>query len=176
MPEDAVSPVMPRSHIEEQLSIAYVRAVAARAGVKIKFTDSPEYGTDVYLQRITHLPTGEITETGWMILCQLKATTSCKFQADSIAYDMKIDAYNKLAAWEGPTPCILVLLRLPDDFDEWLNLDEERLLLKNCCYWTRITEPVSTNVSSKRIFIPRTQLFTPEAVTELFDLVGRGEF
>ena len=175
MSVSTVSPVMPTSHIEEQLSVAYVRAVAARAGVKIKFTDSPEYGTDVYLQRITRLPTGEVTETGWMILCQLKASTGCEVRADYIVYDMKVDAYNKLAAWEGPTPCILILLRLPNDFDEWLSLDEERLLLKNCCYWTKITGPVSSNVSSKRIFIPRVQMFTPEAVRELFEMIERGE-
>jgi hypothetical protein len=169
----AASTLMPLSHVKEHLSIAYVRAVTARAGAKLTLTGSPEYGTDVYIQKVAQLPNGKITETGHILPCQLKATTTCRVQDDYVIYDMEVDAYNKLAMWEG-TACILVLLRLPKEFEDWLDLDEEHLLLKNCCYWMHITGPPSTNERSQRICIPRSQIFTPEAVLELLEKLKRG--
>jgi len=165
---------IPLDHIKERLSNAYASAVAARAGAT--FTPkNPEYGTDAFIQSVTRLPNGKYTGTGHLLLCQLKATTTGELSDDSVIYDMEVDAYNKLAAWEGSTSCILVLFRLPQDPEEWLNLDEEQLLLKNCCYWVHITDPPSTNRQSQRIRIPRTQTFTPEAVTELLEKVKLGE-
>lgn len=166
---------IPPDHIKERLSNAYVSAVVARAGAT--FTPKhPEYGTDAYIQSVTQLPSGKYAPTGHLFLCQLKATTTSELEDDYVVYDMEVQAYNKLANWEGTAPCILVLFRLPKNPEEWLTLDEEQLLLKRCCYWLHITGPPSTNESSQRIRIPRTQMFTPEAVTELLEKVKLGEF
>lgn len=166
---------MPLDHIKERLSNAYVSAVAAGAGAT--FTPkAPEYGTDAFIQPVKRLPNGRYTETGFLFMCQLKATTTSELTDSYVVYDMEVDAYNKLARWEGNSPCILVPFRLPENCDEWLTLDEEHLLLRTCCYWTRIPDSPSTNRSSQRIRIPRTQIFTPEAVIELLEKVKRGEF
>ena len=165
---------IPLDHIKEELQCAYTTAVVARAGAT--FTPPKrDYGTDGIIQEIQTLSDGKCIPTGRHIACQLKATTTSILEADCVVYDMDVAAYNKLAIWEGPTPCILILFRLPRDPTEWLALDEEQLLLKNCCYWTRIVDSPSGNVSSIRIRIPRTQTFTPDTVANLFEKLRAGE-
>lgn len=165
---------IPLTHVEEDLQIAYTQAVVAKAGAVF---DPPghDYGTDGTIWEVQTLPSGKCTKTGSHIVCQLKATINCSLGADYVVYDMDPKAYNKLANWQGPTPVILVLFRLPRDPEQWLELDEEQLLLKNCCYWTRILEPPTTHSSSIRITIPREQVFNPDAVVDLLARHRRGE-
>lgn len=166
---------MPLDHIKERLSVAYVRAVVARAGARFTENDAPEYGVDGFIRKIKQLPNGRYEGTGFCFHCQLKATTTSELRDQDVIYDMEVDAYNKLARWEGCSPCILVIFRLPENPEEWLRLTEEQFLLKNCCYWEHITDSPSRNKSSQRIRIPRTQTFTPEAVAELLERVKRRE-
>lgn len=165
---------MPFEHIKERLSVAYVRAVTARAGAKFTENDAPEYGVDGFIRAVKKLPSGKYTATGFLFHCQLKATSTCELVGDCVVYDMKVNAYNKLAQWEGNSPCILVLFRLPENPTEWLRLDEDQLLLRNCCYWEHVTGPPSANTGSQRVKIPRSQTFTPDAVRELLEKVKQG--
>lgn len=159
---------IPSSHLKERLSVAYVRAVTARAGALLFFPEGAEYGTDGIIQKISFLPNGRLTGSGWNLSCQLKSTTDWIERPDCIVYDLEVEAYNKLVCWEG-SPCILVLLRLPKDEAEWLHLDEQSLSLRNCCYWTHLVGAPSNNNASVRISIPRNQLFTPDVVNNLLD-------
>jgi len=159
---------IPISHMKERLSVAYVRTVTAKAGATFLTTDGTEYGTDASIQRVNLLPNGRYTGTGWTLHCQLKSTTTWSVGDDKIIYDMEVDAYNKLVCWEG-SPCILVLFRLPKNEEEWVNLDELKLELRNCCYWTHLVGEPSTNLRTTRIEIPRTQLFNPDAVNYLLN-------
>jgi hypothetical protein len=170
---NAVMPI-PLDHVKERLSNAYVSAVAAQAGAT--FTPKhPEYGDDAFITPVKLLDNGRYAPLGYVLICQLKSTTTSKLEDNDVVYDMDVVAYNKLAGWEGTSPCILVLFRLPKNPRDWLTLDEEQLRLKNCCYWKHITGPLSTNESWQRIRIPRTQTFTPEAVIELLEKIRQGE-
>lgn len=162
------------NHVKEQLSRAYVTAIAAKAGATVSKPDL-DYGIDATVQFVRQLPSGKFQPTGFVFHCQLKATTTCAMEDGYVVYDMEADAYNKLANWEGNSPCILILLRLPEEEHDWLLLNEEQLLLRNCCYWMHITDPPSDNSSSCRIRIPRQQVFTPEVVAELLEKVRNGE-
>jgi hypothetical protein len=165
---------IPLDHMKEELQYAYTSAVVARAGA-IFTPPKRDYGTDGIIGEIQTLSDGKYLSTGRYIACQLKATTICSFEVDCVVYDMDVEAYNKFARWEGPTPYILILFRLPQNPQEWLVLDEEQLLLKKCCYWTQIFGSPSGNASSVRIRIPRTQTFTPDTVIELFEKLRAGE-
>ena len=165
---------MPSEHMKERLSVAYVRAVTARAGAKFTENNAPEYGVDGFIREVSKLPSGKYTGTGYLFHFQLKATTTCELKDDCVVYDMEVNAYNKLAQWKGISPCILVLFRLPEDPTEWLKLDEDQLLLRNCCYWEHVTGPPSPNTRSQRVKIPRAQTFTPDVVAELLERVEQG--
>lgn len=165
---------IPLEHMKERLSIAYVSAVAAKAGVACRPTTAPEYGTDAYLVRINHV-NGKYVETGWILNCQVKSTSNWEIQSTQIAYDMDVDDFNKLAEWDGATPCILILFCVPDGLDKWLTVDEDELIVKQCCYWTKISEPPTTNKSKKRVFVPRSQLLTPDTINDLLERVRQGQ-
>jgi hypothetical protein len=154
--------------------MAYVTAVAAKARVVCHPTPAPEYGTDVYLAQVQELPTGRFAATGYILSCQIKSTTTFQISNGSVIYDMEVDAFNKLATWRGGA-CILILLCLPAEHEDWLHLNESELVMRKCCYWARISGQPSANAASQRIVIPRSQLFTPEAVSDLLSAVERGE-
>lgn len=165
---------LPISHIKERLSVAYVRTVTAKAGAMFLTSDGTEYGTDAIIQKVKLLPNGKYTASGWSFNCQLKATTDWIENKNEIIYDIEADAYNKLVCWEG-TPCILILYRLPKDDTNWLLLDENVLQLRSCCYWIHLIGLPSSNKSTVRIQIPRSQLFCPESVNYLLDTVSANE-
>jgi len=165
---------IPSEHMKERLSYVYVRAVAAIAGAALAIPE--DYGDDGHIQEIQRLPNGKFRSTGFLFHCQIKSTTNISIYKDLIAYDMEAEAYNKLANWEGNAPCLLLLIRLPQDPSEWLCISEDQLLLRHCCYWYHITEPSTTNLSSQRIFVPRTQVFTPETVIGWLNKVRTGDY
>jgi hypothetical protein len=119
---------IPPEHMKERLSVSYVTAVAAKAGVACRLTSAPEYGTDAHLVKVTKLPNGQYRDTGYILNCQIKASTTCEIQGSNIAYDMDVSDYNKLAEWEGGV-CILILFCLPKDDNDWLNITETALIL-----------------------------------------------
>lgn len=166
---------IPASHMMERLSVAYISAVAAKAGIKLFGEGKNEYGIDVYMQAIRELPNGTFTECGHILQCQIKSTTNSIIKNKSIVYDMKVEDYNKLVMVDT-LPRILLLYRLPMHDEKWLSLDEEKLLLQHCCYWAHIVGPPSKNKSSRRISIPRTQIFTPESARDLLIKLEQGYF
>jgi len=161
---------LPPEHVKERLSVSYVMAVAAKAGVACRLTTTPEYGVDAYLVRVRKLCNGKYRDTGHIISCQIKAATTSQIRGDDIVYDMDVNDYNKLAEWEGGT-CILVLLCLPQNPEDWLNLSEEELVLRRCCYWKQITDSPSSNDRSQRVFIPRSQVLTPQTIVDLLEAI-----
>ena len=120
---------IPPEHIKERLSISYVSAIAAKAGVVCRPTTAPEYGTDVHFVRVRKLSNGKYSDTGHILNCQVKATTTSEISGDQIVYDMDADDYNKLAEWEGGT-CVLVLFCLPENDHEWLTICEDELTVE----------------------------------------------
>lgn len=163
---------LPLNHKMEHLNSAYVRAVAAKAGANCTKPEY-DYGVDLIINEMQSSPGGGFTGTGSLFQCQLKATTNLKVEDDYVVYDMEVGAYNKLVEWEVGW-IILIVFKLPKDEREWLSVTEDVLCMKDCCYyWIPLREEASTNKSSKRIRIPRNQLFDPQAVTDLLERVRR---
>lgn len=157
---------LPKEHVKSYLSCAYVQAVAAHAGAAI--TNIPQdYGDDVHIQYIRKVGS-KFEAIGVILHCQIKATTTCFFEGSDVVYDIDAKAYNKLVRWEG-SPIILIIFRMPDCADEWLELSEDQLLMKNCCYWSHINGSPSSNQKSVRIRVPRTQVFNSKTVKSLLE-------
>jgi hypothetical protein len=165
---------IPNSHTKERLSIAYLSMVAAQAGAACHDNGTREYGTDAIIMQVRELPTGKFAETGYLFRCQLKATSAFRFSGDFVIYEMEVGAYNKIVSQRG-TPCLLILFCLPEEIDDWLNLDEQRLIVKRCCYWAQLSGPESKNARTVTIKIPRSQVLTAVTIGELLEKVARGE-
>lgn len=97
---------------------------------------------------------------------QLKATYSCVIdENDEIAYDIDAAQYNKYIEYDLPgSPMLIVLLLLPprEDFEEWLKLDANGLVMKKCLYWMRLPNEHTENRSSKRIRFSALNILSPE--------------
>jgi hypothetical protein len=70
---------------------------------------------------------------------------------------------------------LLVLLVLPEDEALWLSQSPEELVLRHCAYWASLVgaEP-TTATSSVRIVIPRSQVFSVQAVQTLMNSLVQG--
>jgi len=166
--------LLPDEHRMAQLNEAYVMAVSAVSGATY---DPPkqDYGIDGRISEVRRFPTGEYRSTNWQFNCQLKATTNFVLEENYIVYKMKVEAYNRLVSVGGNTSRILIIFCLPKEWENWVTLSEENLILKHCCYWDFFTGSPSINKESITVRIPRQNIFNPEAVQKIFENIKRGE-
>lgn len=149
---------------KEQFSIAYVRAVAAVAGVK---SDRPETDDDSVdfrfsIKSIAGWPTSPIVEV------QLKCTTETGFREDGIHFPLRRKNYDDLRG-ERLVPRYLIVVAVPARVSEWIRQSEEELALRKCGYWlSLINETPRDNAASVTIVIPRQQVFSPNALKAWF--------
>jgi hypothetical protein len=164
----AVTPSqMPVTAKSQALSMAYVYAIAAKAGAGI-YLPKDDFGVDMAFSKITRRLNGRRTDTKSVIIpFQVKSSKDWKLRADVVIYDLESKNYNDLI---DSTLCVLILMCLPPTFDEWLYQDEECLRLHKCCYYWQPSDRIETpNDHTARIIIPRSQIFTADALTALLD-------
>lgn len=166
---------VPIQKIEEMLSISYVSTIIAKTGASYEII-SRDYGIDVSIRRVDKFR-GSCIDVGVSFECQLKASINWSLNDSEVIYDMEVDAYNKLVYQNSvsPYPCILVVFCLPRDEKQWINISEKELILRNCCYYALSENVFTNNSSSIRVKIPRTNIFTPEAVQLIMEKVKNKE-
>jgi hypothetical protein len=161
---------------KQELNLSYLQTVAAIAGFAFNVRRQ-DYGIDGSFHGIGQLATGEYYEKTWALNYQAKATVRAKRLTDeaTISYALKAEAYNKLvhANNEGPTPCLLIVLALPQDESAWAQFDEDFLAMSGCCYWSIIRDD-NHNASSVTVRLPRVNQFNPKALADLYQSVIDG--
>ncbi len=162
----------PKEHIQADLSVAYVTAMAVNAGYSIHDFSGKEYGIDMIIDKVTLFPNGKYDSTGVQIQLQLKSSINVLEKDDKIIYDIDSNAYNKFVNWVSPTPYLLILFHLPKEIDNWVDINYDRLLLRKCCYWYEITDKsILKKDSQKRIKIPKSNIFNENALNQIFDKI-----
>lgn len=161
-------------HQKEALSQAYVRAVIAKAGFNFGKTDF-DYGIDGTIKDVINR-NGRYVDSCFGINFQLKSSCDVTFENGLVIYDLESKNYNDLVAESSMLPNILILLALPLNSDEWLEVTAEQLVMKKCAWWCSLEgqEP-TTNQATKRIAIPDCQIFSPAALVALMEKVKGGE-
>ena len=135
--------------IQEQLSWAYVRAVAYRAGWHLHRSEVDDHGIDGTLEaRVAGINRVDF---------QLKATTRYDIQGGSIAYDLRVENYNRLIATDD-LPRVLILFLMPEDPAQWLSHTVDELCLRQCAFWASLMGlPISRNASDPSGACPTSQ-------------------
>ena len=162
-------------HTKESLCLAYVEAVAAKAGVNLA-SRRHDYGIDGTFHPVRIINKRRI-ESGFPLDYQLKSTVNVELTEDVVKYDLKAKTFNDLVRRHqatGSTPMVLIVLCLPPNPSEWLSLDEQKMELRHCCYWTMLQGDETTNTSSVRIEISRQQQFDPFSLTTLLHQCAEG--
>lgn len=161
--------MIPDSHAKSFLSQSYVNAVATQAGYTCHFKN-PDYGVDAQISEVQFLPNGKFLDSGFGFDIQIKASHKYKKTETEIIYSLDGDAYDRLVNYKGGF-IVLVVFCVPEKADERIELSENALRLRNCCYWYRVTEK-----DQKTIHIPRSQIFDPSACQILMQYVIRREW
>lgn len=166
---------IPIQSIEESLSIAHVSAVVAKAGATMDLV-SQDYGVDLSVRRIDSFQ-GKKMDMGVAFDCQLKASVNWEKVDNEIIYDLDADAYNKMVYRQknSSSPCLLVVLCLPRDQLKWLEMRDDSMILRECCYYIRLSGHSTKNKRTTRIKIPETQRLTPEEISRLIESSRNGE-
>ena len=157
---------------KEQFSLAYVYAVAAVAGFS---TYRPSVDDDsIDLGIAARGGSGNLKSPRLEI--QLKSTARDAGMGATVAFSLKRKNYDDLIA-DVLVPRILVVVTLPsDDCGDWLEHRPTDLVLRRCGFWLSLAGSApSSNEATVTVNLPRTQHFSPNALTNIMARVGLGQ-
>jgi hypothetical protein len=153
---------------KEQFSIAYLKALAAVAGVSVVRYDVDIDGVDVLLcrdgGRSPHLS------------LQLKCSQNIQVSQPTIAFPLKLKNYNDLCR-QTLVPRLLAVLRVPPDIANWVVEDPDSLLLHHGMYWLNLlgqpelpySDPAEAQTRSKTVHIPTANLLSSAQLNRIMD-------
>ena len=153
---------------KEAFSRAYVAAVAAAAGYAVGSSRPDDKSIDLTIESRSTL--GLVKAP--ILAVQLKSTAKRRTGGDEIVYELtNLRNYDDLRQPDVMVPRLLVVVYLPEDPEDWLEQDEERLSMRHCGYWLSLRGmPPTDNRSSVTLRLPRGQRF---GVAELQEIMGR---
>ena len=154
---------------KEGLSLAYVRALAARAGLS---TSVPEPDRDsVDLRIMAHGLRRPALDL------RLKATTHLpEVRSGSLPFRLSVKNHRDLCV-ETQTPRLLIVLELPKDESRWMTVTTDELILRRRAYWLSLQQEHqgSTDQQTVTVHVPEADVFNVEALKSLVEQSRRGE-
>jgi len=165
---------LPETELKQQLSLAYVQAVATGAACAIEEARVDYDGVDVTLKQ--EQPAHSIYEYPRLQI-QLKCTSQAKLiRPDHLGWALDKKKYEHLRSEKVMNPRILVVMACPADFTTWVVQDHERLTVSHAAYWTSLRGGAPFPESQERISVqaPRTQPFDIEQLLSIMTRIGEG--
>jgi hypothetical protein len=147
--------------------MAYVLAIAARAGYTTAVPDLDRDGIDLRIQA------GGAMRPALDL--QLKATINLGSPREGeFHFPLPVRNYNLLCE-TTQTPRLLVVLDLPSDEDQWMTVTRDELTLRRCAYWANLHGRDATdNTDSITVPIPTQNLFDIPNLQVLMDQSRNG--
>lgn len=157
-----------QKHTQESLSRSYIHAIAGSAGVNLHVGREFDYGIDGTFRPVIIRGKRRV-ESGFPIDFQLKCTKNWSHEADQVAYSIETKTYNDLVTRDPDgIGAVLILLCVPDNHSEWVEVSEDYIKLRRCCYYTTLSgSPVASEESTKKILIARSNVLTPKSLKDL---------
>lgn len=147
--------------IEEALSQAYVTAVASMAGYVVAHKNFDRDGIDITIEA------GDSFRP--KIDLQLKASINIDDRSETITYFCPKRNYDLLSI-DTQTPRLLLVMKLPKDRENWINISNEHLIIRHCAYWMSLRgHPETENATGKTIYIPKTNRFHIQSLQALME-------
>ena len=160
----------------------FVHAITTAAGLTAQKFFEDDYMVDL---QIGH-PGARGSLINPKIDVQVKSARKIRVTPNHIKYGLKSKYYNHLAqpADMFALPIFLVVVVVPEDANDWMDVSEEELTLHRAAYWTclhgqpqrrELHEDTEVTVS-----VPRENLLTKDALLRMFDVAdelrrqGRG--
>lgn len=156
-------PLLSINDRKEQLSQAYVAALAAGCGYTVSIPNLDRDSIDI------QVASGSSRRAS--VQFQLKATSSPDWVGSDLKFQLKQKNYNDLVV-ERQVPLLLAVMVLPPGEADWLRVSAKELVLKRCIWWHSLIGEPSTEQGSKQIVISGMNLLDQPALT---DLIVRSE-
>ena len=158
---------------KEKFSDAYLQAVAAVAGYGLA---KPNPDTDSVDWIVSAHSRGDTLRRPRLEV-QLKCTAQDVIRQTHLHFPLEIKNYDDLRHPNPLTPCILIVVTVPDNIEEWITQSETELSMRRCGYWVSLCgEPETLNAATVTVRVPRNQMLTPQALQEMMrriDVEGR---
>lgn len=149
------------------MSLAYIHAVAARAG----YDYSGRVGRDAASAD------GEISSDEGLFPSfkyQAKSTSAGLVDGDEVVYDLEVKNYNDLCVASRQSR-ILILVSLPERLADWTTTSDDALCMHCTGYWHSLRGEVpSSNSRTERIRFPKIQLFNADQLPTLMSRIAEG--
>ena len=151
----------------EQLSLAYIRAIAANAGCQVARPEPDVDSVDgVLMSSFGRRPRIEF---------QAKATARDVMQDDMVHFPLPVKNYNELRA-DTRTPRLLIVLLMPQQMSDWLYQTNEEICLRHCAYWHSLEGlPPTSNSDSVTVLIPAKNMFNSQQLMDLMQKAENGD-
>jgi hypothetical protein len=160
---------------QEEVSKAYVHAVAARCGFAIASWSQDHGGIDTTISAAAALGSGTLARP--KVDLQLKATTQQgKVHAEYVSWTLAMPHYDALRAEPAMCPHLLVVLVLPDDFDDSVEHTVEHLIVRRCAYWVKMTGMPPATGASQTVRVPLGQVLSPAGLQDILTRISEGTF
>ncbi len=158
---------MPRTMQQECFGDAFLLAVASVAGCAVSLRRPDNDSIDWTLScKLSRRPKIDI---------QMKTWTGGNESTDPIRYPLKRKNYDDLILTDVLVPRILVVVIIPQEIGEWMELSEEQLALRRSGYWVSLAgQPQHENETSVTVSVPRANLLTVEALQQLMHRINEG--
>src|SRR5690606_27332397 len=92
------------------------------------------------------------------------------------SYPLAIKNYNELRDTSCSPLKLLVVLFLPKEHEQWLEVSDAQLIARRCAYWYGLHgAPESSNTTSQTIHIPRANVLTPQGLLVVAEKFARQE-
>lgn len=153
---------------KEEFSYGYLKMIGAKSGLAIENhgRSIDNQGIDiqiVYAGKIQNVHTPRID-------AQVKCTSQDIEKEDYINFSLDIKTYEILRNQFVYLPIILIVVLVPGNLDEWIDINDERTISKKCAYWISLTGyPASNNQNNLKIKIPKKNLITPESLSNIIE-------
>jgi hypothetical protein len=164
MPVSADS-LLPPTWRQEDFSVAYALAIASAAGVS---WDIPR--RDVNSCDVRFYARDDEFEDGPQLFAQLKCTADALMTSSdhpgAWRFQLKASNYTQLTVARTHPPRILVVVRCPGDFADWVTVSPQELLIRAESWWVSLKgEPaLPVGQESKTVSIPQYQNFDTTAL------------
>ncbi len=165
---------MTENEQKQQLSFAYIHAVAARAGFACERPDVDDDSVDLVIAAQGRINDRAILKSPRIEL-QVKATAVDELSNGHLAFPLPLKNYNDLRE-ETLVPRLLVVLQLPLDADRWLAQSEEEMISRRCAFFVSLLgRPESENKSKVTVHVPRVNRITVESLLGMMERVSQRE-
>ena len=160
--------------IKEDLSVCYLKTIAAVNGIALENITHDEDSVDVIIKKVIQMSSSRRFNS--QISVQLKSTSSksqYNIKENEIIYEFKVKNYNDLCI-AATMPSMLALLILPEKEEEWINWTTNELMINGKMYWLSLqSNKLTENNDSISIKIPKENILNNVTIEQLIEKAAK---